>query len=61
MDASGEKANQENDVGKIITFSSGDCLITCIFTLLKDRVTLFQICDVWHRFQRGLIPGLEKC
>lgn len=50
MDASGENANQGNDAGKIITFSSGDCLIIRIFRLLKYRVTLFQICDVWPSF-----------
>ena len=35
----GKRQTRGNDVGKIITFSSGDCLITCIFRLLKDRVT----------------------
>lgn len=60
MDTNGEKVNQVDDVGKIISFSSGDCLVTSIFKLLKDNVIPFQYHAAQLGFKSVLIPGLEE-
>ena len=49
MDANGEEENQDDGVGKIISFSSGDFLVTSVFKLLKDSVIPFQ----YHATQLG--------
>lgn len=60
MVANGEKVNQDDGVGKIINFSSGDFLVTSIFKLLKDNVIPFQYHAAQLGFKSVLIPGLMK-